>query len=45
MEDQAIARAHRMGQTRPVVAVRYIMNNSIEEACEESLPEHRAEDL
>lgn len=31
VEDQALARAHRLGQTRPVTTLRYIMKNSIEE--------------
>jgi superfamily II DNA or RNA helicase len=30
-EDQAIARAHRIGQSRPVTAVRFISRHSIEE--------------
>ncbi|KAI0376507.1 SNF2 family N-terminal domain-containing protein [Hypomontagnella monticulosa] len=32
IEDQALARVHRMGQQRPVVAIRYIMRGSIEES-------------
>jgi len=31
VEDQAIARAVRMGQTRPVTAFRYVVRNSVEE--------------
>lgn len=31
MEDQALARAHRLGQTRPVTTYRYIMKDSFEE--------------
>lgn len=31
LEDQALARAHRLGQTRPVTTVKYIMRNSFEE--------------
>lgn len=31
VEDQALARVHRMGQRRPVVTIRYIMRDSIEE--------------
>ena len=30
-EEQALSRIHRMGQTKPVVTVRYIMQDSIEE--------------
>jgi SNF2 family DNA or RNA helicase len=31
LEDQALARAHRLGQTRPVTTIRYVMENSFEE--------------
>lgn len=31
VEDQALARVHRMGQYRPVVTMRYIVPDSIEE--------------
>lgn len=31
VEDQALARVHRMGQNRPVVTMRYIVSDSIEE--------------
>jgi SNF2 family DNA or RNA helicase len=31
IEDQALARAHRLGQTRPVTTIRYIMKDSFEE--------------
>jgi hypothetical protein len=31
IEDQALSRAHRIGQTRPVVTIRYVMENSFEE--------------
>ncbi|KAH7085094.1 SNF2 family N-terminal domain-containing protein [Paraphoma chrysanthemicola] len=31
LEDQALARIHRLGQTRPVTTIRYIMTNSFEE--------------
>lgn len=30
-EEQALDRVHRMGQTRDVVATRYVVKNSIEE--------------
>ena len=30
-EEQALSRIHRMGQAKPVVTVRYIMQDSIEE--------------
>ena len=30
-EDQAIARAHRIGRTRPVTAIRFIARDTIEE--------------
>ncbi|RYP70415.1 hypothetical protein DL771_005456 [Monosporascus sp. 5C6A] len=32
VEDQALARVHRMGQRKPVVTIRYIMRDSIEES-------------
>jgi SNF2 family DNA or RNA helicase len=31
VEEQAMARVHRIGQTRPVTEIRYIMEGSIEE--------------
>ncbi|KAH8880582.1 hypothetical protein GQ53DRAFT_848822 [Thozetella sp. PMI_491] len=31
VEEQAVARAHRMGQTKTVTVVRYIMRNSVEQ--------------
>ena len=31
LEDQAFARVHRLGQTRPVTTIRYVMENSFEE--------------
>lgn len=31
LEDQALARAHRLGQTRPVTTIRYVMEKSFEE--------------
>lgn len=33
VEEQALARVYRMGQRRPVVTIRYIMKDSIEEVC------------
>lgn len=32
IEEQALARIHRLGQTRPVVTIRLVMQESIEEA-------------
>ncbi|KAH8160523.1 hypothetical protein CIB48_g7728 [Xylaria polymorpha] len=32
VEDQALARVHRMGQRRPVITMRYLMKDSIEES-------------
>ena len=32
-EEQALDRVHRMGQTREVIATRYIVRDSIEEVC------------
>ncbi|RYP56346.1 hypothetical protein DL769_009930 [Monosporascus sp. CRB-8-3] len=32
LEDQALARVHRMGQRLPVVTIRYVMKDSIEES-------------
>jgi SNF2 family DNA or RNA helicase len=34
-EAQAIDRVHRLGQTRPVTTIRYIMENSFEEKMQE----------
>ncbi|CZT18128.1 uncharacterized protein RCC_03968 [Ramularia collo-cygni] len=31
VEQQALARVHRMGQTRPVTTIRYIMRNTVED--------------
>ena len=31
LEDQALARVHRIGQTRPVTTIRYFMEDSFEE--------------
>jgi SNF2 family DNA or RNA helicase len=31
LEDQAFARVHRLGQTRPVTSIRYVMEDSFEE--------------
>ncbi|KAH8635930.1 hypothetical protein IG631_07764 [Alternaria alternata] len=33
LEDQALARVHRLGQTRPVTTIRYVMQDSFEEVC------------
>ena len=33
LEDQALARIHRMGQTREVTTVRFCVRNSFEEVC------------
>lgn len=30
-EEQALDRVHRIGQTQPVIAVRYIVSESVEE--------------
>ena len=32
-EEQALDRVHRIGQSRPVVATRYIVKDSIEDVC------------
>ena len=32
-EEQALDRVHRIGQTQPVIATRYIVNESVEEVC------------
>lgn len=37
VEDQALARVHRMGQRRPVITMRYLMKDSIEEVCHSDL--------
>ncbi|KAF2636834.1 putative SWI/SNF-related matrix-associated actin-dependent regulator of chromatin subfamily A member 3-like 3, partial [Massarina eburnea CBS 473.64] len=31
LEDRALARAHRLGQTQPVITFRYVMKDTIEE--------------
>jgi SNF2 family DNA or RNA helicase len=31
LEDQSLARVHRLGQTRPVTTIRYVMEDSFEE--------------
>jgi hypothetical protein len=31
LEDQALARVHRLGQIRPVTTIRYVMEDSFEE--------------
>ena len=33
LEDQALARVHRLGQIRPVTTIRYVMEDSFEEVC------------
>ena len=33
IEEQAIGRALRLGQTRPVTVIRYIVQNTVEEVC------------
>jgi hypothetical protein len=33
VEEQAFARIHRMGQSREVTTVRYVMDNSFEDVC------------
>lgn len=38
IEEQALSRVHRMGQHRPVVTMRYVMKDSIEEVRYPSLP-------
>lgn len=42
IEDQAIHRAHRIGQTQPVVVTRYITKDTIESKIEEILERKRA---
>lgn len=37
VEDQALDRVHRIGQTKEVTTVRYIVRNTLEE-----VPEHRS---
>lgn len=34
VEEQALARVHRMGQTKQVTTVRYVMQGSFEEVCD-----------
>ena len=42
IEDQALARVHRLGQSRPVTTIRYVMKDSFEEVCYLALdPESR----
>ena len=31
VEEQALARVHRMGQTKPVTTIRFVMENTFEE--------------
>lgn len=33
IEEQALCRVHRVGQTRPCTTIRYIMRDSFEEVC------------
>ena len=33
LEDQALARVHRLGQKREVTTIRFIVKNSFEEVC------------
>lgn len=33
-EEQALARIHRIGQTKPVTTIRYLMKDTIEEVSE-----------
>ena len=33
IEAQAIARAHRMGQTRPVTVIKYVAKKTVEKVC------------
>lgn len=33
VEQQALARIYRMGQTRPVTTIRYVMKDSFEDVC------------
>lgn len=37
-EEQALDRVHRIGQTRPVIAIRYILSDSVEEVRAPSIP-------
>lgn len=37
IEEQTLARIHRLGQTRPVVTIRFVMQNSIEEVSTSSV--------
>ena len=41
LEDQALARAHRLGQARPVTTIRYVMENSFEEVRDGFSSRHR----
>lgn len=36
MEDQALARIHRIGQTKPVITVRFIVRDSFEQVSVET---------
>jgi hypothetical protein len=38
-EEQALDRVHRLGQTREVIVIRYIVRDSIEEVSYRTIPE------
>ena len=38
-EEQALDRVHRLGQTREVIAIRYIVRDSIEEVSHRAIPD------
>lgn len=37
-EEQALDRVHRIGQTQPVIATRYVVSESVEEVCIPHVP-------